>query len=124
MSSLNPGPSLLYTFIILFCISEDTKIAAYTAKFPPFECPPILIFLSGYFFAIFSKYSLAEICDAVWLLKLILRSSFHPINVLSVPLYDIYIVSSGKIIETAENCFCILLSIIFMYSSAISSPNL
>ncbi len=55
ISSIKPGPSLLYTFIILFFTVLFANAAAYTARFPPFECPPILIFVY-IFFAISFTY--------------------------------------------------------------------
>ena len=97
---------------------------AYIAKFPPLECPPTNIFFSGYLLAIFSKYFTDSVCDATKSLKLILKSSFQPTIVLSVPLYATYIVLSGNNIVTAENCFSASGSILFTKPVNFRFPNL
>ena len=56
--------------------------------------------------AILFKYNTASFCAGTTSLKLILKSSFHPIMVLSVPRYETYIVLLfEKRIVTAANCF-------------------
>ena len=45
-----PGPSAFIIFFIFGLISSSQKTAAYTAKLPPFECPPKMK-SSLYFFA-------------------------------------------------------------------------
>ena len=109
--------------MILFFTSDFANIDAYTAKLPPFECPPTLILFS-YLLATLFKYSTASNCEATWLLKLILKSSFQPIKVSSVPLYDTKIVLSGSNNVIAENCFSCSLFILFTKFVAIILPNL
>ena len=102
-------------FITLFLSSSDIFIAAYSARFPPFEWPPILIFSSLYSFKIFLKYLNADFCAGISSLKLKLKSSFQPTIVSSVPLNETYKVPSGKIKVKALNCSSVFTSILLTY---------
>ena len=91
-------------------------MAAYTAMLPPLECPPII--MPGDSFAerkrfvlskIESAYRYADSCDGTGQRTAILKSSFHPTSVPSVPRKAIYS-KSGEPQPTsnviAANCCC------------------
>ncbi|CDE97162.1 unknown [Clostridium sp. CAG:567] len=63
-------------------------------------------------------------CDAICDLKLMLKSSFHPTKVSSVPLYDTNIVLSGIKTVTAKNCLSSSLLNLFAIFVTIIFPNL
>ena len=82
--------------------------AEYIARFPPFECPPIIILFA--FEPILVKYFKASVCDGIGYLNAILKSSFQPVKEASVPLNEINTVSASISNVRAENCFSLFSS--------------
>ena len=106
-------------------------MAAYTAMLPPLECPPII--MPGDSFAerkrfvlskIESAYRYADSCDGTGQRTAILKSSFQPTSVPSVPRNATYRPKSApKSKVIAANCCCSLSSKRSAYSPTRNPRN-